>query len=251
MNNKVYEERQKPGWITVIASVYLVILYLALFAMIAFINYEQAVISSSPAPTTTTIPTPHILVHQPIDRDKYRVAFQDYSYGFGGWDLYYPDGKVEITNGKLVIQSYTSSHFAMGVNEELMHPSDKYYLQADFMTDANAENSYGLVFGLSRSTSTFYLFQVWPRVKKFALFRYASGKWESLVPYTRGPIRPYPEPNTLSAYFNNGNLELYINGNLTASYVDKEPFRSNAVGVFVNDAGYRVLVDNFFAYADK
>jgi hypothetical protein len=85
----------------------------------------------------------------------------------------------------------------------------------------------------------------------FSLFKYTQGKWDELVPLSRSAIKPYPEVNTLSVYFNQGNIDLYINGSSVASYSDKGPFHSTGLGAFANDAGYRLIVDNFFAYDEK
>jgi hypothetical protein len=44
----------------------------------------------------------------------------------------------------------------------------------------------------------------------------------------------------LSVYFDQGRMELSLNGNLMAEYSDKEFFPSSDVGMFMTDTGYRL-----------
>lgn len=119
------------------------------------------------------------------------------------------------------------------------------------MTDVDADRPYGLVFGMNNTLDTFYLFEILPRSTQFSLYKYAPGKWNALIPFSYSEMNPYPGVNTLSAYFNKGQIELYINGNLAASYTDQQPYRYAGVGALVNNSSYRLIVDNFFAYSGK
>ena len=157
-------------------------------------------------------------------------------------------------NGKLILQSNASGYFAIATNGMplLVLNGGKYYVQADFTTDGYADSIYGLVFGFDRTLNTFYLFEVQPQTSMFSLIKHTPEKWSPLIllSSSNGALKAFPQVNTLSAYFNQGGIELYINGNLESSYSDKEPFQSGGFGAYLDNSGSRLIVDNFFAYSD-
>jgi len=93
------------------------------------------------------------------------------------------------------------------------------------------------------------LFEILPQFHEYGLYKHAaSAKWTKLVPYASAEaIRPYPESNTLGIYFNNGSIELYINGNLESTYRDQAPYNSGDFGAYVDDSGFTLFVTHFFA----
>lgn len=205
--------------------------------------------NATPTPTPEVTQAPHILVRQPADQSL--VMQEDFSSNKREWGLFYPYGKLEIIHGKLILQSNIGQRFVIGKSSEFNYLSQPYYIQADFSTDIDNGFAYGLIFGISNSLESYYLFEVAPKTGYFRLLKYKAGKWDELVPPTQGTLRPFPETNTLSVYFEAGDLELYINSELVKSFSDENPLRSSGVGVFVTSNGYRLIVDNFFAYGGK
>jgi hypothetical protein len=187
---------------------------------------------------------PHLIIHKPVNPET--VLHEDFSSNKRDWGLYYSHGKLQILNGKLILPSNIQYGLGLATSEEFSPTSDDYYIQAAFSTDIDTASSYGLVFGLNESLSTYYLFEIRPRSAYVRLFKYNAGKWTELVPYTSADIMPYPQFNTASVFFDKGQMELYINGDLVSKCFDKDFFQSKNVGVLVNDAGYRLLVDDFF-----
>jgi hypothetical protein len=240
-----------PRWLTILTGGYLIFLYIVLCVIALVFNNGQlfSSIANASDQTATAIPTPHILVHLP-DKNS-AVEHEDFSVSNPDWKLSSPFGKLEIINGKLILQANTNEYFVIGENQQLIPMGQKYYTQADFFTDIDTDRSYGLVFGLNQSTNTFYLFEVWPQTYGFCLFKHTAGDWDELIPFSRGNIRPYPEINTLSVYFNMGNIQLYINGELASTYLDESPLQFTGVGAFTNSAGYRVIMDDLFIYSEK
>lgn len=260
-------------WVTRFAGGYLIFLFilLAVFALFvvrahrprlsAMIGIPTATFTPSltptstpipsptPTPTATPIPTPQILVHAPSG--SIPIRFEDFSSNNHNWSLYYADGKVQVIEGKLIVQSYKMDQSAMGYNPFFMAPGNRYYVQADFMTDRDAGAPYGLVFGLDESAGTYYWFGIQPHLRQFALLKHDEGKWSAPIPSSSGDMKPYPAVNTLSAYFEGGRIELYINGSSVAAYTDPQPFPSGEVGVLAGDASFQLIVDNFFAYSEK
>ena len=213
-----------------------------------FIN-QQTAIRTSPTPTITIVPTPHILVHKPANESV--VKYEDFSSNKLDWGLYYNYGKLEVIDGKLILQSNVQNGFVIGTSRQFAPSGEKYYIQADFSIDTDKAFPYGLIFGLNRSLGTYYVFRIWPMTGGFNLLKYNAGKWHELVPYSRGVISTYPEVTTLSVYFNKGTIELYINGKLVSTYTDPDSFQSAGVGIFVTNSGYRLIVDDFFTYGEK
>jgi hypothetical protein len=229
-------------WARVFAAGCLVILYLVLCSIVGLIGRKELADRNAPTPTPTDIPVPHILVHAPIDQSK--VLYDNFSSNHNDWELYY-GGKIEVIQGKLVLQSVIPDMVGIGTSGQISPSSETYYIQADLFTDIDTGIAYGLVFGLNRSLGTYYLFEIIPNAG-FRLFKANAGNWTELIPFTRAKMRRYPNANTLSVYFDKGFMELYINGELVSEYTDEEFLHSRDFGVYVDNSGYRLLVDNLY-----
>lgn len=241
----------KPGfrWFTKLAGGCLVLLFLMLGATAIIVRPLEYIRNKSVTPTVVPTQAPQILVHQPLDKSG--VIKEEFSSNEREWSLYYPYGKVEIINGKLILQSNMEQRYVIGRSRDFDFLNERYYIQADFSTDVDQAYSYGLVFGISDSLGTYYMFEVAPKTEYFRLLKFNNGKWDELVPFTNSILKPYSEANTLSVYFDEGDMELFINGDLVSSVSDNNFFRSTGVGVFVQSNGYRLIVDNFFGYEEK
>ena len=242
------QPKPKRRLITSFAAGCLLLLYLALCAGGIVLGRSQWTLQNAATPTVTPTTVPHILVHAPADLDA--VLQEDFSSNERNWGLYYSNGKLEVVHGKLILQTGVPNTQGVGINSRFAPTSEKYYIQADFSTDVDAAEPYGLVFGLSTSQSTYYTFEIWP-VSGFRLSKYNYGKWTVLIPYTRAAINPYPQATTLSVYFDRGKMELYIDGALVSEYSDESYLRSKTIGVFIGNNEYRLLVDNFFVFDEK
>ena len=242
-------EKPKRRTLTLLAGIYLILLYLILFVIVILVSHKQITATASPTPTAAPTVMPHILVHTPPV--KVAATHEDFSSNQRDWGLYFANGKLEVINGKLILQSNLANVFAIGINTHLAPISEKYYLQADFSTDTVTNWPYGLIFGFNKSLDTHYVFEIAPQDSSFALLKYNSGKWTMLVPFSKVEINPFPAANTLSVYFDKGSMELYINGKLASKYSDTDYFQSKDVGVFAGNIGYRLFVDDLFVYSEK
>lgn len=267
MEEKKIIEEPKYRWLTFLVGSILIILYMSFFAVVLGISFTRNIPLSTPnsefvTSTATMIVTPQILFDQP--EDKLKISFENFTSNYRDWGLYYQSGKVEIINEKMIFQSNIED-IAVAINEKFINTSDTYYLQAELITDIAVENQqYGLVFGLNSSTSNFYLYEINLEYQFFRLFKFAPASdyqisnsfrqtpnnWILLIDYTKTSMNKYPKENILSVYFKKGNIELFINGNQVATYLDEKPLQFSGVGVFVNNYGYRLIVDNFFAYTE-
>ena len=249
MEDQVTNTRSKQHPITLLAGGCLAVLYLALCGIGIVFGGVQLAAQNAPTPTAILTPVPQILVHAPADQDK--VTHEDFSSNQRNWGSYYSYGKLEVINGKLILQSNMADGIGLGTSEQISPAGESYYVQADFSTDVETVSAYGLVFGLNQSLSTYYLFALWPDAARFRLFKYNTGKWTELVPFSAAKINPYPQANTLSVSFDKGSMELYINGTLVSEYSDKDFFQSKDIGVYVDNGGFRLFVDDFFIYDEK
>ena len=249
MNQQSFKATPSFRWFTNLAAGYLVLLFLVFAGVIFVFKPFQKTPDRSPTPTPAATVVPHILVHEPADKSA--VTYEDFSSNDREWGLYFQYGKLEVINGKLILQSNVPNGSAVGTSQRLAPDSENYYIQADFSTDIDTATSYGLVFGLNKSLATYYLFEIWPQPAGFRLLKYNSGKWTEIFPYSSAEINPFPQSNTLSVYFDKGQMELYINGKLATKYSDKDYFQSKDIGLFVNNAGFRLLVDDLFVHDKK
>lgn len=203
-----------------------------------------------PAPTATP---PHILVLQPADNVK--VTNDNFSNNLGEWSIYYRFSKAEVKDGKLFLESFEDNQSAIGycyscsfvvrTNNYLRSP---YYLQADFNTDREINAYYGLVFNIIIEKNNYYQFMVNPTLKTYNLNKFQNYEWVTLTMGESSVIRPYPETNTLSVDFDKGIIKIYINGQAITSVTDKNPTDFGKIGAIVGDAGFKLIVDNLFAY---
>jgi hypothetical protein len=251
MDDPITKNAQKQRPVTILAGGCLIVLCILLLGAAVIFGYKQKATRNSPTLTPTPLPTPHILVRDREPANKKAVIYEDFLSNKNNWNLYYYNGKIEIINGKLILQSNMEGASVIGTSNEIVPSAQTYYVQADFTTDTDKAFPYGLVFGLNRLLNTYYVFEVLPGNGGFQLLKFNSGKWSEPVPYSEYAISPYPEPTTLSVYFDKGNIELYINGKLVSTFFDADFFQSRETGVFASNTGYRLIVDNFFVYDGK
>lgn len=212
-------------------------------------------------PTVTPIPTPtsipHILVHAPSDNTL--ILKDDFTTNQNDWSAYYIKSKIEVRNGKLAIESF--EYNSVGIAECFckspadlpitdLYYADTYYLQADVSTEKWTTKIYGLAFGLDKAIG-FYEFSVNPIDQVFYLQKSLKTGWANLTSGSSKAIKPYPDANTLSVYFDHGTIELFINGEKVATYIDENPISKGKIGFIANDFDFKLLVDNLFVYNGK
>ena len=210
--------------------------------------------STATAAITTTprqTPTPHLLI-EPASKDTF-VLKEDFTTNKNDWSSYYSSQKVEVKDGKLFLESFYAGNTGIAecyckapLNNQF---ADKYYFQVDVSTESATDESYGLIFSLSPEEG-FYIFTVTNR-QFYALDKRSVDKWDTLASGTSRAILPYPVANTLSVYFDNGEMRLYINGQKVISYKDKKPIKKGELGMYVNDGNFKLIADNLFAYSIK
>lgn len=249
MSEIAIESRTKSRTGLRIAGFILLFLYVCLFVFIGMFVANEVSTKNQPYPTITptVAVTPQILVNPPDQ--LWRIRKDDFSSNIREWSILFYKGKIELIDGKLILQGYFPDQFVIGSSSSLFLPTvDKYYAQADFSTDIETFTSYGLVFGLDYSLGSFYLFEINQQTNTVRLYRQTSGQWNEFAAVEDAPLSPYPEATTLSVFMDNGKIDLYVNGEMVSTYVDENPLQSTNFGVFASGNEARVIIDNFFIY---
>jgi hypothetical protein len=180
------------------------------------------------------------------------VLKDDFSTNKNNWSAYYFNSKVEVKDGKLFLESYDSgSAVALTFYKPSPHQyfTGNYYLQADLTTEQGRTPEYGLVFSVA--DGNYYQFIIAPFIQKYSLRKTVDAKWTDLKQGYSTIIKSSTEVNTLGVYFDRGNIEAFINGQQVMTYQDKDPLTQGRLGLYIDNAGFKLIVDNFFAYNDN
>ena len=201
---------------------------------------------------TKTAPPPSILVNQP-DKDA-KITSDDFSTNQNNWSTRFALSKAEVKDGKLFFEAFKGNTYSMAYcnscwfvvksNQTLTNP---YYLQADFNTDKKTDGRYGLVYNISNTLSSYYIFVINPTSGIYSVYK-LDDDWRELSSGPSDLIKPSPEINTLSLEFNAGAIRFYINGQTLTSVTDPHPLKDGKIGVYVEGTGFKLIVDNLFAY---
>ncbi len=256
MGNRQTGRTPKYRWITWVAGGYLILMYLSACVIAGILGdrYRQQIPwlaghfpTVSPSPT----PSPQVLVPQAVDPGQ--VQSDDFSDDSNDWGTIFRGGKVEVIDGKLLLQSNLPGYDAIAT-ERKQPPSlnvQSLYVQADLTTDVDGNGAYGLVFNMDEEQADYYVFEISRDLGLFSLLKNSLGKWDTLSPAGHYNFRAFPQENTLSVHSDPGRIDLYINGDLVSSYVDPHPYHSGGYGFFVGDAGFRLIADNLFTYTSR
>lgn len=206
----------------------------------------------TPTPTLapTITPTPHLLLAAP---EGVTVVEETFDSNTRGWIHYYSSNAMNIDNGELSIRSKEVGYIGVaacmgcvGVAEQTL------YLQADLRLAKNSPIDHGLVYCAASKNDSFYAFRINQAFSYYMLSRHYDEDWDTLIAGTRTDvIHKYPASNTLSVYFDQGKMDLYINDQLVDSYVDPEPFACSWLGIIIDNGTLNLMADNLYAYTVK
>lgn len=197
-------------------------------------------------PTSVPTPSPHILVHEPPTGTT--VLEEYFDANNRQWVSYYARPS-KVQDGMLKFWSsqpgYVNTVWCKGCGIY----AHTYYLQADVKTEDFSLVSYGLAFSINENNN-YYIFMINHNKFTYTLIKLVNDEWFTLIeatPYDE--LQGHPHSNTLSVFFDEGNIELYINGARVSNYIDPDPFLEGRIGMIIDDKGGTMLVDNVFAYS--
>ena len=255
-NAPTVPEKNKKDWKkpVMVGCLFLSILLMAgCLGILTIISRQNIPYVQNYFPTQTATP-PHILVGQPAASVK--ITKEDFLTNKNEWSSLYWYAKTEVKDGKLFLESFQDKEMAIGYcnlcsfvvssNHALRTP---YYLQADFNTDKKVDEPYGLIFSaVQAKENSYYIFVINPTSDFYAAIKVQNGKWENLTSGYSDLIKPYPETNALSVEVEAGHITLYINGQKLTDFIDKSPLADGQIGFIAGNAGFKLIVDNLFAY---
>jgi hypothetical protein len=206
---------------------------------------EAPTLQPSETPTPTQVPMPPVGVVSlsqggPVLAD----AFADNA---NGWQGINQTSEVIIQENQLQLRSADPGAAAVGYcQSETCGPyEDFYYVQAEIVEDRPSTLALGLVFAMNQPKSGFYIFNIRPASAEFNLIKFTNGQFTRLLDWTPNPaVKFYPFVNKLGATYQEGNIQLYANGVLVGSFVDKQPFTGGRIGFAVESDGVRLLASN-------
>jgi hypothetical protein len=185
---------------------------------------------------------------------KIQPVFEDYfTDNSNFWVGLYKHEKVDVKDGRMKVIGVPGNYTVLGYCSGDCGPyQQRYFVQADLSREKQTANGFGLAFGINKGDFFYYLFVIYPQDGTFALLKQIDGQWETLVDWTDSSnIKPDPQPNTLAAYFDAGQITLYINDYKVAEYLDPSPIDPGRVGAYADNGFMGLLVENFKVYAEN
>ena len=200
---------------------------------------------TSTAPPTST-PEPHILVYPPTgDQEVLQDSFDNNK---NQWGSYYSGRVASVADGHLRVVSYERGYVNVATCNGCGNFSDDFYFQADLTLNEFEPVSYGLAFCITENNN-YYIYTINHNSFKYALFKLIDDEWFTLIDETFSEeINSHPNTNTLSVSFDQGHIELFINGIMVDTYKDSKFLKNGEIGLIIDDAGAELFGDNVFAY---
>ena len=206
--------------------------------------------TSKPVTLSTKLPTltpePGFLAYAPEGDEV--ILQESFDNNDNLWKSYYPGKVAAVTEGHIRVVSYETGYVNTAVCSGCGDYVDNFYFQADLALNKFKNISYGLVFCTSENNN-YYVYLINHNSFKYSLFKLKDDEWITLIDTTLSDrINGYPHNNTLSVYFEQGYMELFINGFKVDTYNDTESLRGGWIGLIVEDAGAELYGDNVFSY---
>jgi hypothetical protein len=219
-------------------------------AVLEFDNFELRVPEPSATPTprvsTTLTPTAHVFLEPPTEVAILEDHFEN---NINKWDSLFATSTVEFRDEKMYVRSNDKGSIGVALCWGCPIYDEAFYFQAELALAKKAATGYGLVFCDTGIGNNYYTFQIQPTYQTFSLDQSTTNGWKSLISReTTNLINEYPKSNTLAVRFDQGTMNLYINGTLAGSYKDTNPPICRRTGAYINGGLIDLIVDNVFAY---
>jgi len=201
--------------------------------------------TQTPSPTPTL--TPHVLITPPKDIIVLEEKFDSNSRG---WDKFYSNTNVHIKDSKLFVNSNKAEYVGMAICYYSCgnFKNSLFYIQAEMVPERQTTIEHGISFCVGPGDN-YYVFEVNSRAATYSLIEQKYGNWDILIDSTLSKaINRYPISNTLGVYYDQGKMDLYINGTLVNSYHDQNPLTCSWVGFFIDAGTLNLIVDNVYIY---
>jgi hypothetical protein len=203
-----------------------------------------------PTPTNTLppslTPTAYLLL-QPLE--GVTVVKDTFESNTLGWSPFFSNTTLRIENGKLLMQSKETGYIGLVTCRDCLDDDQWLYLQAELLPEKDVSTEYGLAFCASQLNSAYYVFFIDANSSSYALYKHKGDNWEPLIINAPSKeIHKFPASNTLAVNFDDGHIDLYINGSHAETYNDADPLVCRWSGVIIGDGKVNLSVDNVYAY---
>ena len=204
-------------------------------------------------PTITHTPTitltPHALIPAPEDAKVFNEQFDSNKKN---WVSFYGENTTVIKEGKLYLRSDKAGYGALALCYRCSKLDKAFYFQVEVIPAEKTSIQHGIAFCATGPTDEYYVFLIDSVSGTYSLNKRALQGWQTLFTavYSQS-ISQYPISNTLAVQFDQGKMNLYINGNLVNTYTDPDPIACSAIGIFIDGALVDVIADNIYSYEMK
>jgi len=212
----------------------------------------------TPTPTRTSTPTitytptitltPHALIPAP---ENAKVFSEQFDSSKNRWESYYGDNTTLIKEGKLYIKSDKAGYVGLAsCNGCPIYKA--FYFQAEVVPEKSSGAQHGIAFCATLLRNEYYVFIINSTYQTYSVYKRIPSDWIILFNNVSSKlINQFPISNTLAVEYNQGWMELYINGDLVNTYIDLEPYSGRGFGVFIDAGLMDVIADNVFVYEIK
>jgi len=194
----------------------------------------------------TSTPESNLMAYTPTGEDVLQDAFDDNK---NQWRSYYSGGRVAFVNdGHLRVVSYEKGYVNVGTCNGCGVFSNDFYFEADVVLNQFGRVSYGLAFCITENNN-YYIYSINHNNFKYTLIKLIDDKWFTLIDETLSEeIKAHPNSNKLAVSFEEGTINLFINGVMVDTYYDPQPLANGEIGLIIDGAGAELYGDNVFAY---
>ena len=221
-------------------------------AIYAYGMWKEVSVAKGNPYGNTPNPTAALTTPQPASGD--RVLTDDFSNNKKNWQSRWTSGYVLVNNGQLFLESDQGNQLAFTRCDGCAPFTKHFYVQADFTTNQAIDENYGIVFNFENNFRDFYSFEINAVEGRYSLYANGTNRddiWMMRISRQSKLIKPYPAVNRLAVSFDNDLMLLYINGSQVDSYNDPgTELKPGEFGFYVENTGYKVIVDNLYAFGN-
>ena len=228
--------------------------YLLFFCLIfsfCSVFYYLTYLQPKPSPTNRfatslppTTPTPHI---DPANLQNATLLFSDdFSNDRHAWTGTEDDSTERVDYGTLIFESTQKNSYAFANCGYCRSLETPFYLQADFLPGIATDKGFGIYFNFNENDNgSFFLFRINTEARKYFVFHSDNDGWTLRAAGESDLIKPFPAHNILGIYARKDVAEFYINGKIIDAYKQAgHSFHKGDFGFYVDDSGFKLLVDN-------
>jgi len=209
--------------------------------------------TDTPPPTATekpALPTQPANIAAPVGGTPILIEY--FNDNSREWKGLYPSSEVIIQDNRIYLKGTVAEKPAVAYCAGVCGPYQlSYYYQAELIEEQPTANlGIGLVFGLDPEKDTYYAYKIRPSTSEYSLLKLVKGSWTTLITWTAVTnIFSSPQTNIIGVDFQNGTMDLYINGEKIATFIDNDPYNAGRIGFIADKEGVGLIGGNVLVIA--